>query len=49
MSKVIVIGSLATSASVICFVIAMIALLKEIGNLQTEVEIGISEFNVRSR
>ncbi|EYC38049.1 hypothetical protein Y032_0747g2020 [Ancylostoma ceylanicum] len=44
MGKVIIVGSLATLAFVICSLVTMASLLKEIADLQMEVEVGMDEF-----
>ncbi|ETN71502.1 nematode cuticle collagen domain protein, partial [Necator americanus] len=44
MSKVIIVGSVATLAFVICSLVTMVSLLKEIADLQMEVEVGMDEF-----
>ncbi|KAK6023815.1 nematode cuticle collagen domain protein [Ostertagia ostertagi] len=44
MSKVIVIGSAATLAFIVCSLVTMVSLLKEISDLQLEVEVGMDEF-----
>ncbi|RCN50507.1 nematode cuticle collagen domain protein [Ancylostoma caninum] len=44
MGKVIVVGSVATLAFVICSLVTMVSLLKEIADLQMEVELCMDEF-----
>ncbi|VDK74539.1 unnamed protein product, partial [Cylicostephanus goldi] len=44
MSNVILIGSVATLAFVIASLVTMVALLKEISDLQMEVQVGMDEF-----
>ncbi|RCN25479.1 nematode cuticle collagen domain protein, partial [Ancylostoma caninum] len=46
MCKVIIVGSVATLAFVICSLVTMVSLLKEIADLQMEVEVGMDEFKV---